>query len=121
MSWEAWGTPPDPEPEYCPMCGERNHVQGCELGAMQARALKAEEELTNAYAEGRKDERKESAGLLEAAKAALAYDAAIQACANDPRRMASFCTAEGIGLDALYEAWIDASRMAVAKATGSAS
>jgi hypothetical protein len=42
MSWEVWGTPPDPEPSYCPQCGEQHHVEGCELGAMQARAVKAE-------------------------------------------------------------------------------
>ena len=36
------------------------------------------------------------------AQAVLAYDAAIQSCANDPERMASFCTAEGDSLDALY-------------------
>lgn len=53
MSWEAWGTPPDPEPTFCPMCGEQNHVEGCELGAMQARALKAENELAALRAAGR--------------------------------------------------------------------
>lgn len=58
--------------------------------------------------------------LLAAARAALAYDAAIQSCCNDPSRMASFCTAEGDDIDALYAAWIDASRAAIAKATGGA-
>ena len=56
--------------------------------------------------------------LLDAARCAIAYDAAIQSCANDPDRMSSFCTAEGDSLDALYAAWIDAARAAIAKATG---
>lgn len=42
MSWEAWGTPPDKEPERCPVCGESSHLEGCELGAEQARRVKAE-------------------------------------------------------------------------------
>jgi hypothetical protein len=42
MSYEAWGTPPDPEPSYCPMCDQRSHDPECELGKMQARALEAE-------------------------------------------------------------------------------
>ena len=42
MSWEVWGTPPDPEPQHCPMCGEEHHEEGCELGSMQARAVRAE-------------------------------------------------------------------------------
>lgn len=45
MSWEAWGTPPDPELAYCPVCGSTSHVEGCELGVMQQRALKAEAAL----------------------------------------------------------------------------
>lgn len=32
MSWEAWGTPPDPEPNPCPMCeGELGCMDDCEL------------------------------------------------------------------------------------------
>lgn len=42
MSWEVWGTPPDPEPQRCPECGEESHEEGCELGKMQARAVEAE-------------------------------------------------------------------------------
>jgi hypothetical protein len=38
----------------------------------------------------------------------LAYDEAIRQCANDPRRMATFCTATGATLDALYEQMVDA-------------
>lgn len=56
--------------------------------------------------------------LLAAARAALAYHEAIASCANDPERMASFCTAEGDDLDALYMAWHSASTSAVAKAEG---
>lgn len=56
--------------------------------------------------------------LLEACKAALAYDQAIRACANDPNRMSSFCTAEGNDLDALYFAWMSMSHAAIAKVRG---
>ena len=59
--------------------------------------------------------------LLEACKAALAYDKAIRgkAAAGDfselnPRG----ALAEGVDLDALYESWISLSMMAVAKAEG---
>ncbi len=32
MSWEAWGTPPDPEPNPCPMCeGEQGCTADCAL------------------------------------------------------------------------------------------
>lgn len=53
--------------------------------------------------------------LREAAQAALAYDSAIQSCANDPNAMSSFCTAVGDDLDTLYEAWITKSRAALAQ------
>jgi hypothetical protein len=53
--------------------------------------------------------------LVAAAKAAVRYDEAIRACANDPKRMASFCTAEGDDLDALYEAWQAKSQAALVK------
>lgn len=56
--------------------------------------------------------------LLEACKAALVYDQAIRACANDPDRMSSFCTAEGNDLDALYFAWMSMSQAAIAKVRG---
>lgn len=42
MSREAWGDPSDPEPTFCPQCGGQDHVEGCELGAMQVRAVRAE-------------------------------------------------------------------------------
>lgn len=34
--------------------------------------------------------------------AVLAYDRAIRACANDPEKMSSFCSADGEDLDTLY-------------------
>ncbi|WP_219114946.1 hypothetical protein [Janthinobacterium sp. UMAB-56] len=53
--------------------------------------------------------------LLEgAAHAAIAYDNAIEACANSPQSMSSFCTAEGDSLDVLYTDWISKSRTALA-------
>ena len=42
MSYEAWGTPPDPEPRYCPLCDQESHTAECELGKMQASAFLAE-------------------------------------------------------------------------------
>lgn len=42
MSREAWGDPPDPEPQFCPLCGEQWHAEGCELGAEVSRRLDAE-------------------------------------------------------------------------------
>lgn len=56
--------------------------------------------------------------LYEAAAAAVAYDDAIRSCANDPDRMASFCTAAGDDLDSLYADWIFKSSAALAKARG---
>lgn len=54
--------------------------------------------------------------LREAAKAAIAYDAAIEQSANDPAAMSSFCTATGDNLDALYEDWITKARAAISGA-----
>lgn len=42
----------------------------------------------------------------ELAAAVLAYDAALQGCANDPARMTSECTTEGDDLDTLYMRWL---------------
>lgn len=50
-----------------------------------------------------------------AARAAVAYDDAIRACANSPEKMASFCSAQGEDLDALYEKWQTLSISALAK------
>lgn len=52
--------------------------------------------------------------LIRLATAALKYDAAIQACANDPDKMASHCTAEGDDLDTLYADWVSLARAAMA-------
>lgn len=48
-----------------------------------------------------------------ATRAALAYDEAIRACANDPEKMASFCSAHGDNLDSLYAKWITLARLAL--------
>lgn len=44
--------------------------------------------------------------LYEAALAGREYDRAIRKCANDPEKMASFCTAKGEDLDDLYMDWM---------------
>lgn len=51
-----------------------------------------------------------SVGALDLADAVLAYDAAIYSCANDPDKMASFCTAQGDDLDALYLSMVNKAR-----------
>ena len=56
--------------------------------------------------------------MLEAARAAVEYDNAIRACADDPDKMSSHCTAEGDDLDTLYFRWLTASRAGIAKAEG---
>jgi len=56
--------------------------------------------------------------LVAAAQAALAYDRAISSCANEPGKMASFCTAQGDDLDTLYFNWVNASKQALAQARG---
>jgi hypothetical protein len=58
----------------------------------------------------------ENQELRGACEAALAYDKAIKSCANDPDKMASYCTAEGETLDCLYANWISKSIAAIAKA-----
>ena len=58
--------------------------------------------------------------LVAACKAAIAYDNAIRNSANDPEKMASFCTAQGDDLDSLYESWISLSRAALKRAKGEA-
>ena len=58
--------------------------------------------------------------LLEAAKAAVAYDEAIRGCANDPDKMSSYCTAGGDDLDTLYFRWLTLARAGIAKAEGGA-
>ena len=46
MSWEAWGTPPDPEPNPCELCDEElGSSVGCKLCEEFNRANKAERDL----------------------------------------------------------------------------
>lgn len=54
--------------------------------------------------------------LLEACEAGVVYDEAIQECANDPKKMATSCTAQGDTLDSLYADWISKTRAAIAEA-----
>lgn len=55
--------------------------------------------------------------LLEsAARAAIAYDKAIKACANSPELMYSWSPSQGRRLDVLYADWISKSRAALAVA-----
>ena len=56
--------------------------------------------------------------LLEACQAGIIYSKAIESCANDPEKMASFCTAEGDTLDELYFNWINRCDKAIAQAEG---
>lgn len=51
MSREAWGDPPDPEPEFCPVCGGQEHEDGCEFGKEQARRVRAEAAATRLWAQ----------------------------------------------------------------------
>lgn len=51
-------------------------------------------------------------GTVKLAAAVLAYDTAIESCANDPAKMASFCSAQGDDLDALYLRMVSAARSA---------
>ena len=40
MSYEAWGSPPDVEPERCPLCDGTSHIPGCEIRELEARYRK---------------------------------------------------------------------------------
>lgn len=51
MSREAFGDPPDPEPEFCPVCGGQEHDDGCEFGKEQARRVRAESAATRLWAQ----------------------------------------------------------------------
>lgn len=60
MSWEAWGTPPDPEREPCPVCGKDAHDadDDCPMHLMHRRAVDAEQnafDLKQRIAEMEKD------------------------------------------------------------------
>jgi len=52
---------------------------------------------------------------IEACKAAIEYDKAIESCAGDPEKMSSFCTAQGDNLDTLYYDWITKAKQTVEK------
>lgn len=53
----------------------------------------------------------EQLGLqVSVADAVLAYDRAIESCANDRAKMSSFCSAQGDDLDALYLKMITVAR-----------
>lgn len=95
-----------------------DHAEGIAL-AMQGRSARwiKTAEVEAGLAEFR-EARATVEALIEAAEAASRYDDAIQSCANEPERMASFCTAEGDDLDFLYSDWIDKSRAALARAKG---
>ena len=54
--------------------------------------------------------------LRTACEAGIRYDEAIQSCVNDPEKMASYCTAHGEELDAVYFDWLNKARAAIAKA-----
>ena len=54
--------------------------------------------------------------LVEATKAGIVYDKAINECANNPDKMATYCTVQGDRLDDLYDDWIAKTRAALAKA-----
>lgn len=85
MSWEAWGTPPDEEQELCPICDNSQHTPDkCEIAAHEERTRKhyegaialilqdRERRLTEAYAEGRKDEAEATQVTLNTIRTALA-------------------------------------------------
>lgn len=44
--------------------------------------------------------------MYGACRAGQAYDRAIRRCANDPDKMATYCTAQGDSLDTLYMIWM---------------
>jgi hypothetical protein len=51
--------------------------------------------------------------------AAIAYDDAVRACANDPARMTEYRTAQGVDLDTLYLNWMVIARGALGQVTAS--
>ncbi len=63
--------------------------------------------------EGGMSEAEQITALKLAAEAAIRYDKAIAICANSPKKMSSFCSAEGEDLDFLYADWISKSRAAL--------
>lgn len=71
--------------------------------------------LIAAYEAGVEDERHAASELIAAV---LAYDAELEACANDPEKMASHCTAQGQTLDDLYARMVGVARTMKAKTDG---
>ena len=55
MSREAWGDPPEQEPQRCPVCDGEWHAEGCELGEEVSRRLKAEAEVETLLSNARVD------------------------------------------------------------------
>ena len=51
--------------------------------------------------------------LLEACKAGIEYNNALEACGNDPDKMTSYCTAKGDDLDNVYIEWMNKTRIAM--------
>ena len=45
MSREAFGDPPEQEPQRCPVCDGEWHAEDCELGQEVSRRLEAERQL----------------------------------------------------------------------------
>ena len=88
--------------------GQQNHA--CIYADFPSKGPIEEELLANARLIAAAPE------LLAAAQAAIAYDREIQACANDPDKMSSHCSAAGQTLDELYSDWLHKSRAAIAKA-----
>jgi hypothetical protein len=76
-------------------CERRAHAFG--LADNRERAEKAEQEIATLAA------------------AVEAYDRAVESCANDPERMASFCSAEGEDLDRLYLRMRDLAKAVLSK------
>lgn len=92
----------------------QNHLRVFVLGASRMARdfailetlLQTTKEAHDSEAERLRIERETTKGLCaelaDLISAVQRYDAAIQACANDPEKMASFCTAQGDNLDDLY-------------------
>lgn len=98
--------------EQCRLYAKACNINADDLWNLESESFKADAEKVLA-AVG-------APTLLEAALAGAAYRVALAQCANDPQRMASFCTATGDDLDTLFEKWDRLSKEAIAKAGGAA-
>jgi hypothetical protein len=81
------------EPIYFASSSERSTVAGNHAPAFQTFDEAHRLDAPVSHASGSFD---------ELAEAVREYDEAIRSCANDPEKMASFCTAQGDDLDMLY-------------------